>query len=223
MTLSQVELKSLTQPVQKLKDSGVNSPEDLVAYLAKVSNPSGQLDLSNRNKLLSYCIKNKHWSIFEMVDATMEIYTPRDISRQLLRHRTFTFQEFSQRYSDQITFCERGIRSQDLKNRQNSIDNISSGIKAYYKKLYKEWVSESKHAYKTALDDGVAKECARVMLPEGLTMSKLYMKGSLRSWLHYLDVREGNGTQLEHIELANLIRKELEPVFPNVMGIELNE
>jgi thymidylate synthase (FAD) len=212
------KLVSYTQPIE---DSGCKTPEELIAYCAKVSNPEGQDDLTKASKLLKYCKDNAHWSVFEMADATVEIEAPRDISRQLLRHRSFCFQEFSQRYSSQISFAKREVRSQDHKNRQNSIDDLDDNIKSFYNVLFNSTVRDAQYRYEGALADGVAKECARVLLPEGLTMSRLYMKGSLRSWLHYLDVREGNGTQLEHIRLANQIREVITPVFPTVLGLEV--
>jgi thymidylate synthase (FAD) len=150
----------------------------------------------------------------------VEIEAPRDITRQLLRHRSFTFQEFSQRYSDQIEFTTREARRQDTKNRQNSIDDLSFDINWEFRDKNISTITDVENTYAEMLSLGVAKECARVFLPEGLTMSRLYMKGSIRSWLHYLDVREGNGTQLEHIVLANKIRECLTPAFPNVLGVK---
>lgn len=204
-------LVGLTQPTIQLREA---SPEGLVAYCARVSNPQHQD--KELGSLLDYCIRNKHWSIFEMTNAVVEVEAPRDISRQLLRHKSFSFQEFSQRYSDEIEFTERDIRRQDTKNRQNSLedDNLP--------KL--SWRSDQGYLrdmvnglYRWYLKAGVAKECARVILPEGLTMSRLYVNGTLRSWLHYLDVRDDPGvTQWEHVLLAREIRKVLEPAFPNV-------
>jgi thymidylate synthase (FAD) len=205
-------LVGLTQPTIELKEA---SPEGLVAYCARVSNPQHQD--KELGSLLDYCIRNRHWSIFEMADAVVEIEAPRDISRQLLRHRSFSFQEFSQRYSDEIEFTEREFRRQDEKNRQNSIDDLDA-------ELQEEVLAEvgnvgyfADDTYRYLRGMGVAKECARVVLPEGLTMSRLYMKGSLRSWLHYLEVRDDPGvTQHEHVLLARKIRGVLEPAFPTV-------
>lgn len=154
-----------------------------------------------------------------MANAIVEVEAPRDITRQLLRHRSFSFQEFSQRYSDDIKFTERDFRQQDNKNRQNSIDNLSEGIEDLCSHHAASIVSGVSFAYDEMISNGVAKECARVILPEGLTMSKLYVNGTLRSWIHYLDVREGNGTQHEHQILANKIREVLAPAFPTVLGL----
>jgi thymidylate synthase (FAD) len=210
-------LIALTQPTIELREY---SAEGLVAFCARVSNPDYQDKAIG--SLFDYCMKNKHWSIFEMADAVVEIEAPRDITRQLLRHSSFSFQEFSQRYSDQIQFTEREYRKQDTKNRQNSTDDLPTKEKLETIYLQDNLVVTAEQYYIWAREKSVAKECARVFLPEGLTMSRLYMKGSLRSWLHYLDVREGNGTQLEHIVLANRIRECLTPAFPNVLGVKVD-
>jgi len=210
----ETKLISYTQPVIGVPAA---SAEELVMYCAKVSNPTKQDDYTR--DLIGYCIRNQHWSIFEMVDATVEIKAPRDITRQIIRHRSFSFQEFSQRYSDEISFCDREVRMQDHKNRQNSIETDDPATKASWKwetDVIKRIIND---AYRKAIADGVAKEVARTILPEGLTMSTIYMKGSLRSWMHYLDVREGNGTQKEHIIVANKCREVLTPVFPRVLGV----
>jgi thymidylate synthase (FAD) len=206
------KLVALTQPTIELREA---SAEGFIAYCARVSNPEHQD--KELGTLLQYCIKNKHWSVFEMADAVVEIEAPRDISRQLLRHRSFVFQEFSQRYSDQIEFTEREFRRQDTKNRQNSTDDLAPVCIAQAEDAQRDVVTTVKYLYENLLDIKVAKECARVILPEGLTMSRLYMKGSLRSWLHYLDVRDDEGvTQLEHVYLARKIRECLLPAFPRV-------
>ena len=199
---------------------GASTPEQFISYAARVSNPSNQENWDTAEGLLKYCIRNQHWSIFEMVNAVVQVKAPRDITRQMLRHRSFSFQEFSQRYSDEIQFCDREVRMQDEKNRQNSVECNDLG-------LIKDWDFES-NQLKVDLNEyyldfrkrGVAKEVARVLLPEGLTMSTMYANGTLRSWLHYLDVREDQTTQKEHRELASKIRKVLEPVFPTVLGIK---
>lgn len=207
-------LVALTQPTINLQ---VATPEGVVAYCARVSNPQHQD--KELGSLLSYCIRNKHWSIFEMANAVVEVEAPRDITRQLLRHRSFSFQEFSQRYSDEIEFTDREIRRQDEKNRQNSIDDLDEETKDLFEKRLKGLTAVAKTVYKEFRDSDVAKECARVILPEGLTMSRLYVNGTLRSWLHYLDVRDDPGvTQWEHVLLAREIRKVLEPAFPSVFG-----
>ena len=196
--------------------------EQMIAYCARVSNPSNQ-DNPEYTKLLEYCIKNKHWSVFEMANAVVEVEAPRDITRQLLRHRSFSFQEFSQRYSDEIEFTDREFRRQDIKNRQNSIDDYNPEIKELLSQLVSQTIKGSRDVYlglrSKELD--VAKECARVILPEGLTMSKLYVNGTVRSWLHYLDVRDDPGvTQWEHVLLAREIREVLEPTFPIIFGVK---
>ena len=200
-----VRLISITQPrIEEAKTA-----EDLVAYCARVSNPSNQTNTETAPKLLSYCIDNNHWSIFEMADATLEIETTRDIGRQILRHRSFSFQEFSQRYADasQLGFTDRQTRLQDTKNRQNSILIDHYDDKQY--DLHRAWQvkqeqiqHETRLAYKWALENGIAKEQARAVLPEGMTMSRMYMKGNLRSWIHYCKLRMENGTQREHMDIA---------------------
>ena len=204
----------ITQPIL----SGVETPEGLIAYCARVSNPKNQFNEDYKG-LLDYCIRNKHHSVFEMGNAIVEVEAPRDISRQLLRHRSFSFQEFSQRYSDEIEFTERDFRRQDLKNRQNSIDDFAEAQKLEYTNSGNEAREMMGNLYQWLRDEGVAKECARVVLPEGLVMSRLYVNGTIRSWLHYLDVRDDEGvTQWEHVLLAREIRKALQPHFPAILG-----
>lgn len=218
------KLIAYTQPTIAV---GASNPEELISYCARVSNPSNQENYDTAEGLLKYCIRNQHWSIFEMVNAVVEVKAPRDITRQMLRHRSFSFQEFSQRYSDEIEFCDREVRMQDITNRQNSIsiDDFYNGPNQYVRDFWDESVKEViklvSENYKDSRKIAVAKEVARVLLPEGLTMSTMYVNGTLRSWLHYLEVREGNGTQKEHIELANKCREVLEPVFPTVLGIKI--
>lgn len=210
----EARLIALTQPVVELK---VPTPEGVVAYCARVSNPQHQD--KELGTILDYCIRNKHWSVFEMANAIVEVEAPRDITRQLLRHRSFSFQEFSQRYSDEIEFTEREIRKQDEKNRQNSLEDQTLPHLSWREDslALKRLASD---LYKWYRGRGVAKECARVILPEGLTMSRLYVNGTLRSWLHYLDVRDDPGvTQWEHVVMARKIREVLEPAFPTVFGL----
>ena len=208
------KLVALTQPTINLQ---VATPEGVVAYCARVSNPQHQD--KELGSLLSYCIRNKHWSVFEMANAVVEVEAPRDITRQLLRHRSFSFQEFSQRYSDEIEFTDRDFRRQDTKNRQNSIDDLESSVRDGYLNIVDSLIWEADRLYKRMREKGVAKECARVILPEGLTMSRLNVNGTVRSWLHYLDVRDDPGvTQWEHVLLAREIRKVLEPAFPTIFG-----
>jgi thymidylate synthase (FAD) len=215
MTNISAKLVAVTQPTIHVP---APSPEALVAYCARVSNPANQENFDTSEKLLNYCIKNKHWSVFEMVNAVVEVEAPRDITRQLLRHRSFSFQEFSQRYAEVGQFTDREFRAQDYKNRQNSLDVLSPVTKMYYAQQAKLLLEKALNLYKEALGEGVAKECARVFLPEGLTMSRLYVNGTLRSWLTYLDVRDDEGvTQWEHVQLARKIREVLMPVFPTVI------
>ena len=200
---------------------GASTPEELISYAARVSNPSNQENYDTAEGLLKYCIRNKHWSIFEMVNAVVEVKAPRDITRQMLRHRSFSFQEFSQRYSDEIQFCDREVRLQDKTNRQNSEECTDVGLIQEWNDLLEGSVAEVRAEYMKMRKLNVAKEVARVLLPEGLTLSTLYANGTLRSWMHYLEIREGNGTQKEHIQLANKIREVLLPVFPTVLGIKV--
>ena len=215
MTKLKAKLIGLTQPVIGVAAS---TPENLISYCARVSNPANQENFKTEKGLFQYCMKNSHWSVFEMVNAVVEVEAPRDISRQLLRHRSFSFQEFSQRYSDEVEFTEREFRRQDHHNRQNSVDDLPEWEKTYCLGAVDRLTSLVEDFYKGFRKDNIAKECARVILPEGLTMSRLYVNGTLRSWLHYLDVRDDPGvTQWEHVLLAREIRKELEPAFPNIM------
>ena len=197
-----------------------NTAEELISYAARVSNPSNQANHATSDGLLRYCIRNKHWSVFEMASAVVEVKAPRDITRQLLRHSSFAFQEFSQRYSDEIDLTDRDFRRQDDKNRQNSVDDLSNDTTRRTSAMLKTVKRVALYVYKRMREYGVAKECARVILPEGLTMSTLYVNGTLRSWLHYLEVRDDPGvTQWEHVLLAREIRKALEPAFPTIMGL----
>lgn len=210
------KLVGLTQPTDNVE---ANTPEELISYSARVSNPANQSNHSTVSGLLKYCMRNRHWSVFEMSNAVVEVKAPRDITRQLLRHRSFSFQEFSQRYSDEIEFTDREFRRQDTKNRQNSIDDLSIEQKDNIDFLVGDVQTVSKDTYKDLRALGVAKECSRVVLPEGLTMSTLYVNGTLRSWLHYLDIRDDEGvTQWEHVVLARKIREVLSPAFPIILG-----
>ena len=207
-------LVGITQPM----NVEAKTAEELISYAARVSNPSNQKNFKTAKRLLEYCIKHKHWSIFEMANAVVEIEAPRDITRQLLRHRSLSFSEFSQRYSDEIESTPRKYRRQDLSNRQNSIDDLD--IETTYRAdvLQRRVGRAAMDAYDELRKSGVAKECARVLLPEGLTMSRLYANGTLRSWMHYLEVRDDPSvTQHEHVLLAQAIRKALEPAFPIIL------
>ncbi len=200
---------------------GVNTAEDFIAYAARVSNPANQINTETAPKLLKYLIKNKHWSPFEMVHVCLEIKTTRDIGRQILRHRSFSFQEFSQRYAEVASdFVYREARMQDTKNRQNSLTlDMDSKVHGTWNILQKEVQDLAKRSYAHALDAGIAKEQARALLPEGMTMSTMYMAGSLRSWIHYCELRMEKGTQKEHREIAvaawNVITKE----FPSLKAL----
>ena len=207
----------MVQIMEQLDPHGDNL-EELVAYCARVSNPSNQNNTATSKKLLRYLAREKHWSPFEMVSACLEIETTRDIARQILRHRSFSFQEFSQRYADPVEDLDinnlRDARLQDTKNRQNSIDTDDLDLKLEWLKKQSEVVSAAKNSYKWAIENGIAKEQARSVLPEGMTGSRLYMNGTLRSWMHYIELRSGNGTQKEHQEVALECGKVLSEIFP---------
>jgi thymidylate synthase (FAD) len=211
-----VKLIGVTAPY-----AGHNSAEDMIVYMARVSNPSNQDMTRGDEKLIRYLIKNQHWSPFEMVNVVMEISTTRDIARQILRHRSFSFQEFSQRYADptkDLGFDLRDARLQDTKNRQNSIETEDSKLKSEWMVKQMNVISEAKYAYEWAIENGIAKEQARSVLPEGNTQSRMYMNGSLRSWIHYCQLRMANGTQKEHMEVAVECWKIIKEKFPNVVA-----
>jgi len=223
-----IKIIAMTQPIMdsdgiSLLD-GVNEPDDIVAYTARVSNPNNQNNTETAPKLLKYLKKHKHWSPFEMVNVVMEINTTRDIARQILRHRSFSFQEFSQRYANPEEMGEmfetREARLQDLKNRQNSIETKNTGLEEWWDRVQKQRIHDLKTTYKLALEKGIAKEQARAVLPEGLTKSRLYMNGTLRSWIHYCDLRRANGTQKEHMEIAEACWQELLKEFPSLQEEE---
>ena len=199
---------------------GVNTPEDLIAYSARVSNPANQINKETAPKLLAYLIKHKHWSPFEMASACIEIETTRDIARQFLRHRSFSFQEFSQRYADirdlDDNFVIREARLQDTKNRQNSIENDDMALEDEWANKQMAVIETAKMAYNWAIENGIAKEQARAVLPEGNTVSRLYANGTIRSWLHYVELRSANGTQKEHMELAVAIAQAISKIFPTI-------
>lgn len=196
--------------------------EDLIAYMARVSAPENQDNKETAPRLIKYLIKHKHWSPLEMVNVCMEIETTRDIARQILRHRSFSFQEFSQRYAVAQDFEFSDVRMQDTKNRQNSLETDDDYLKNWWNAAQLRVQCEAELVYKRALEKGIAKEVARKLLPEGLTMSKMYMQGSLRSWLHYVDIRTDVATQREHRDVADMCKAELTKLFPNVMEA-LNE
>ncbi len=194
-----------------------DNAEDFIAYAARVSNPANQNTSEGADKLVRYLIKNNHWSPLEMVSATIEINTTRDIARQILRHRSFSFQEFSQRYAVATNFVTRQARLQDLKNRQNSVATEDAELEDWWHQEQVHLLDKIDGIYKEALKRGIAKEQARAVLPEGCTMSKLYMSGTLRSWVHYCQLRMANGTQLEHMEVAKACWEELGKHFPNII------
>jgi len=218
-----VKLISYSQPVEDLSEEGIDDIQELVAFCARVSNPTNQMNTASSEKLIKYLVNNAHWSPLEMVSACMEIVTTRDIARQILRHRSFSFQEFSQRYADPALmgdqFVLREARLQDTKNRQNSIEidlNTDEGRQIAYgwEQMQNRVITEANNAYQWAISKGIAKEQARAVLPEGNTISRMYMNGTIRSWIHYIDLRSANGTQLEHIEIAREIGKAIAKIFP---------
>ena len=218
-----VKLISYSKPTEEVSDEGISDAQELVAFCARVSNPSNQLNTETSEKLITYLIKNAHWSPLEMVSACLEIETTRDIARQMLRHRSFSFQEFSQRYAnpvEDLEFVTREARMQDPKNRQNSIDTDNSEIVNEWTSKQNEVIDAATNAYNWAIDSGIAKEQARSVLPEGNTVSRLYMNGTLRSWIHYIELRAGNGTQKEHMEIAKACAEIIHNIFP--MGENLN-
>ena len=199
---------------------GLDNIQDLIAYCARVSNPGNQSNTKTTLKLLQYLIKHKHWSPFEMVSATIEVETTRDIARQFLRHRSFSFQEFSQRYADPKemgeTFIIREARLQDEKNRQNSIVTDNKQLQISWETYQNDVIKAAKNAYEWAIENGIAKEQARVVLPEGNTLSRLYVNGTIRSWIHYIELRSANGTQKEHIDLAKAIASAIGQIYPSI-------
>jgi len=220
-----VKLISCSKPTRQLASEGIYEAQDLIAFCARVSNPSNQLNTETSEKLIRYLVKHKHWSPLEMTSACLEIETTRDIARQILRHRSFSFQEFSQRYADptkDLKFVTRDARLQDTKNRQNSVDlDIRNNdqhrfLAAQWEEMQNRVIRESLNAYRWAVDNGIAKEQARAVLPEGLTESRLYMNGTLRSWVHFIELRSGNGTQKEHMEVARECAKAIAEIFPMV-------
>lgn len=209
-----VTLKGITYPIDI---EGIETAEQFIAYCARVSNPDNQVNNETADKLIRYLIRNQHWSPFEMVNMTIEIETTRDIGRQILRHRSFSFQEFSQRYAKSTIFTIREARMQDPKNRQNSLDTASDNLKGVWEAKQRNVLAEAHEAYEWALNNGIAKEQARAVLPEGLTVTNMYMAGTLRSWMHYVDLRSANGTQLEHQEVAIAAGHIMREHFPNIM------
>jgi thymidylate synthase (FAD) len=213
-----VKLVSYSQPSEEFKTEGLNDAQELIAFCARVSNPSNQMNKETSEKLIKYLIKHAHWSPLEMVSACLEIDTTRDIAHQIVRHRSFSFQEFSQRYADPASmgdqFVLREARLQDEKNRQNSIDVEDRELKRNWEIKQQMVINASKEAYEWAIENGIAKEQARAVLPEGCTKTRLYMNGTLRSWVHYIELRGANGTQKEHMEIAHACAKVIAEIFP---------
>ena len=212
-----VKLISYSTPTKEFIDDGIDNAQELVAFCARVSNPSNQLNTETSEKLIKYLIKNAHWSPLEMVSACLEIETTRDIARQILRHRSFSFQEFSQRYANPVKdleFVTREARLQDLKNRQNSIETDDEEITNIWIKKQEDLIENAKETYNWAIKNGIAKEQARAVLPEGNTVSRMYMNGTLRSWIHYIELRSGNGTQKEHMDIALACAEVVAKIFP---------
>ena len=219
-----IQLVSYSQPTREFADQGVADAQELIAYCARVSNPANQLNTETSDRLIRYLVRHQHWSPLEMVSACMEITTTRDIARQILRHRSFSFQEFSQRYADPTqeldeAFVLREARFQDTKNRQNSVEldlsDEQQRLIAYeWERAQKRVLFSVKQEYSWAIKNGIAKEQARAVLPEGLTISRMYMNGTLRSWIHYIELRAANGTQKEHMEIARACAEAITAIFP---------
>jgi len=213
-----VRLISYTKPSRELAEEGLYDVQELVAYCARVSNPANQFNTETSEKLIGYLIKHAHWSPLEMANACIEIDTTRDIAHQIVRHRSFSFQEFSQRYAnvaelgDMFTFRE--ARLQDQKNRQNSIETEDDALKRQWHQQQQKVIEAAEAAYKWAIDNGIAKEQARAVLPEGLTKTRVYMNGTIRSWIHYIQLRASNGTQKEHMDIALACAKVIAEIFP---------
>ena len=212
-----VKLLSYSQPTDEFKSMGLDDVQELIAYCARVSNPSNQLNTDTSEKLIRYLVKHQHWSPLEMVSACLEITTTRDIARQILRHRSFSFQEFSQRYADptkDLNFVTREARLQDPKNRQNSVATDDQALENEWFRAQQRVIYAAKREYEWAIKNGIAKEQARAVLPEGLIESRLYMNGTLRSWIHFVELRSANGTQKEHQEVAVACAEVIAKIFP---------
>jgi len=218
--MTTVKLISYQNPTEYLSKEGIKDALGLVAYCARVSNPSNQLNSETNEKLVKYLIKHQHWSPLEMVSACLEINTTRDIAHQIVRHRSFSFQEFSQRYAnpkemgDMFEYSE--ARLQDTKNRQNSIETDSTEVQILWEETQRQVIELANKEYKKAIKMGIAKEVARKILPEGLTKTRIYMNGTLRSWVHYIDLRSANGTQKEHMEIAKACAEVISKIFPRI-------
>ena len=217
-----VRLVSYSRPTEEFANHGITDAQELIAYCARVSNPANQFNTETSEKLIRYLVRHKHWSPLEMVSACVEISTTRDIARQILRHRSFSFQEFGQRYAnpvEDLAFVRRDARLQDTKNRQNSVDLDLADpdqreLATFWREKQDEVIRASRDAYTWAISNGIAKEQARAVLPEGLIESRLYMNGTLRSWVHFIELRRANGTQKEHQEVARACAQAITAIFP---------
>ena len=212
-----VRLVSYSQPTEEFANLGIDDAQELIAYCARVSNPANQYNTETSEKLIRYLVKHAHWSPLEMVSACVEITTTRDIARQILRHRSFSFQEFSQRYADptkDLSFVLREARLQDPKNRQNSVETDDERLQRDWERQQQQVIDYARSAYEWAIAKGIAKEQARAVLPEGLTVSRMYMNGTLRSWIHFIQLRAGNGTQKEHQQIALACATAIAAIFP---------
>lgn len=225
-----VKLLSYSQPTEEFANQGIDDAQELIAYCARVSNPSNQFNTETSEKLIKYLVKHQHWSPLEMVSACIEIETTRDIARQILRHRSFSFQEFSQRYADptkDLSFVIREARLQDTKNRQNSVDldlttDDGRRLAWQWEAMQQKVINAATEAYSWAVEHGIAKEQARAVLPEGNTVSRVYMNGTLRSWVHFIELRSANGTQKEHQEVAKACASVISTVFPMAADLVSN-
>ena len=212
-----VRLVSYSQPTSEFADLGISDAQELIAYCARVSNPANQFNNDTSEKLIRYLVRHQHWSPLEMVSACMEITTTRDIARQILRHRSFSFQEFSQRYADptkDLEFVTRSGRLQDPQNRQNSIEHDDHLLENEWYRAQQRVIYAAQREYEWAIKNGIAKEQARAVLPEGLIQSRIYMNGTLRSWIHFIELRSGHGTQLEHQAVAVECARAIAAIFP---------
>jgi thymidylate synthase (FAD) len=217
-----VNLISYTKPSEEMFKNGIQEAQDLIAYCARVSNPANQFNTETAEKLVMYLIKHKHWSPLEMANVVLEIETTRDIAHQIVRHRSFSFQEFSQRYADptkELHFVLREVRLQDPNNRQNSVETTDTFLAINWEIQQKKVIETARAAYDWAIANGIAKEQARAVLPEGNTTTRLYMNGTIRSWVHYIDLRAGNGTQKEHMEIAKACARVISEVFPLIKKV----
>ena len=222
----EVKLVSYSQPTEGFANEGIDNVQELIAFCARVSNPSNQFNTETSEKLINYLVKHKHWSPLEMVSACVEITTTRDIARQILRHRSFSFQEFSQRYADptkDLDFEIREARLQDPKNRQNSVETDDRELKRLWQEKQQDIIRLVKETYTWAINNGIAKEQARAILPEGNTVSRLYMNGTLRSWVHFIELRSANGTQKEHQLVALACAKAIAAIFPMAESLVGND